>query len=454
MKLLVIDAVGLRPKDLSHCPNIQAVAERGFAAPLEPVFPAVTCTAQASFLTGVPASGHGVVGNGWYFRDITQVMFWRQSNRLIGAETIYQKLLREDPEFRCSKMFWWFNMYAPVHTSVTPRPEYHADGLKKFGLYSEPENLWHELEEKCGTFPFPGFWGPKAGLPSTEWITSASLEVFRQTDPELGFVYLPHLDYDAQRFGPDDERSLERIPELDREAGRLIDFANERGAEVIVLSEYGIEKVDRPIYINRFLNERGYLRVQKTSHGELLDTGACRAFAVCDHQCAHVYVANDNDVAEVRTALAQLDGVGRILDRNEQSQLGIDHDNSGDLVLVSEPGTWFAYHYWLDEANRPDFAPTVDIHRKPGYDPTELFVDPKLSFPILRVVKTLLKKKLGFRYLMDVISTDASLVGGSHGRIDMAPEDGAVYVASSGAEAPSVSALEVRDRMLALLGGG
>ncbi len=453
MKLLVLDVVGLRPKDLAHAPNLRALGESGFASPMRTVFPAVTCTVQASWLTGRAPRDHGIVANGWYFRDLAQVFLWRQSNHLVQGQKFYEAAAERDPAFTCAKMFWWFNMYAPVAYSVTPRPEYHANGLKRPGLYSEPPELAPDLQERLGAFPLFDFWGPKAGLPSTRWIADATLDVIENQDPTLCLAYLPHLDYDHQRFGPDDPRSIAQVAAVDAECGRLIDAARAKGAAVIALSEYGIEKVDQPIFINRVLHERGLLRVQETGHGQLLDAGACRAFAVADHQCAHVYVADAADLAHTRTVLEGIPGVARVLDRTEQAELGIDHERSGELVCVAEKGAWFAYHYWLDEARRPDFATTVDIHRKPGYDPTELFVDPKLRFPKLRVAKNLAKKLLGFRYLMDVIGTDPSLVGGSHGRLFEEEDAGPVFLCSSRADAAdAVDAVDVHRRILDILG--
>ncbi|MEM7166626.1 MAG: nucleotide pyrophosphatase/phosphodiesterase family protein [Planctomycetota bacterium] len=449
MKLLVINTVGLRPKDLTLAPSIAALGDQGFCAPLETVFPAVTCTVQASWLTGLLPRDHGVVANGWYFRDLAEVWLWRQSNHLVQGEKFYEKARRADPSFRCAKLFWWYNMYAQVSQSVTPRPEYYANGLKRPGLYSEPPELQDRLQQRLGDFPLFHFWGPAADLRSTTWIADAALDVMQSDDPDLCLVYLPHLDYSHQRFGPDDPRSQDAVRELDREVGRLADEARARGAHVIVLSEYGIEPVRDVVFPNRLLHQRGFLRVQERSHGQLLDAGASRAFAVADHQVAHVYVRDAGDLSAVRRLFRDTGGVAAVLDRGEQREWGIDHERSGELVLVSEPGSWFAYHYWLDEARRPDFAPTVDIHRKPGYDPTELFLDPGLQFPKLRIAKNLLKKKLGFRYLMDVISTDPTQVRGSHGRLPTDPDAGPVFVSSAtqGA-ADTISALEVGDLIL------
>lgn len=452
MKLVVINVVGLRRQDLDLAPRLRAVADSGFGAAMTTVFPAVTCTVQATWLTGGLPRDHGIVGNGWYFRDQAEVWFWRQSNRLVQGEKLYETAATANRGFTCAKLFWWYNMYARVSWSVTPRPEYHADGLKMPGLYSEPPALQRELQDRHGAFPFFHFWGPRADILSSRWIADAAIDVLARHDPTLTLVYLPHIDYDHQRFGPDDVRSRAAVAAVDAEAGRLIDAARARGAGIVVLSEYGIENVRTPVFVNRALHEAGLLRVQETGHGQLLDAGASRAFAVADHQVAHVYVRDAADLETTRRLLCRLPGIGRVLDHAEQRQWGIDHERSGELVCVAEPGCWFAYHYWLDEARRPDFATTVDIHRKPGYDPTELFVDPKLMWPKLKVARVLARKKLGFRYLMDVISTDPSLVRGSHGRLFDDPGAGPVYLSSIGdGGADSVAATEVRDRILALL---
>ncbi|MBK8095833.1 MAG: alkaline phosphatase family protein [Planctomycetes bacterium] len=453
VKLLVVLVVGLRPKDLAHAPILRGLGQHGFVAPLRTVFPAVTCTVQATFLTGLRPSGHGAVANGWYFRDQAQVWLWRQANGLVDGDKLYATA-RARHGCTTAKMFWWWNMYAATDWSVTPRPEYHADGLKQPGLYSEPQELHRQLQAELGPFPLFQFWGPGADIRSTRWIVDASLAVIRRHDPDLLLTYLPHLDYDHQRFGPDDPRSVQAVRDVDVEAGRLIAAARERNAHVIVLSEYGIEAATRPVFVNRVLHEQGYLRVQETGHGQLLDCGACRAFAVADHQCAHVYVARAEDVAAVAALLRRTPGVARVLDRQAKAELGIDHPRSGELVCIAEPGCWFAYHYWLDEARRPDFAPTVDIHRKPGYDPAELFLDPNLRFPKLKIGWTLARKLLGFRYLMDVIPTDPSLVRGTHGRLYDDPAAGPVFLSSDRRlQADVIDATAVKDLCLRVLAG-
>lgn len=452
MRVVVILVVGLRQRDLAFAPAIRSLAEDGFAAPLRTVFPAVTCSVQATFLTGALPREHGIVANGWYFRDLAQVWLWRQSNHLVQGAKLYEVAAARDPEFSCAKLFWWWNMYSAANWSVTPRPEYHADGLKKPGVYSHPAELGDELQRDLGPFPLFKFWGPAADISSSRWIADATLRVMADCDPTLSLAYLPHLDYSHQQFGPDDPRSHAAVAEVDAEVARIADAARARGAAVVVLSEYGIENAESPVFLNRLLHERGFLAVQETSHGQLLDAGASRAFAVADHQVAHVYVRNAGDVPLVRELLAGQPGVARVMGAEEKRDRGLDHERSGELVCEAEPNCWFAYHYWLDESRRPDFATTVDIHRKPGYDPTELFLDPKIRLPKLKIARVLAKKMLGFRYLMDVIGTDPSIVRGTHGRLYADKDDGPVFVSSRPEEsADEVHATDVQRRLLGLL---
>ncbi len=428
--LVVLLVVGLTPSLLRHAPCISAVARDGFAAPIDPVLPAVTCSAQASLLTGTLPRDHGIVANGWYHRDLAEVLFWRQSNRLVSGEMVWDAAKRRRPDLRTAKMFWWFNMYSTADISVTPRPIYPADGRKLPSVYSEPPELGGKLQRDLGTFPLFEFWGPKAGLPSSRWIGEASARVFDESRPDLLLVYLPHLDYDLQRLGPKDPRIPAAVADIDRVAGRLIDGVRSRGARVVVLSEYGIEQAEGAVLPNRALREAGLLRVQETLGWELLDAGASRAFAVADHQIAHVYVRDPRDVPRVRAVVEKLDGVERVLDDAGKRDAGLDHARSGELVAVAAPGRWFAYYYWLDDAHAPDFARTVDIHRKPGYDPVELFLDPDRAFIEAKIALTLAKKIAGFRYLMDVIPLRPDLVKGTHGRTGGDDDEGPVFVCS------------------------
>jgi predicted AlkP superfamily pyrophosphatase or phosphodiesterase len=283
----------------------------------------------------------------------------------------------------------------------------------------------------------------------------ATLEVLRAHRPSLTLAYLPHLDYNLQRLGPDDPRIAEDIRQVDAEAGRLIDAARAAGSEVVVLSEYAITAVDQPVHINRVLREKGFLVVRREPLGwETLDCGASSAFAVVDHQVAHVYVRKPADIPAVAKLLAQVPGVDQVLDRAAQQEYGIDHERAGELVVVAAPRAWFTYYYWLDDRLAPDFARTIDIHRKPGYDPVELLVDPQLKFPKLRIALRLAQKLLGFRYSMDVIGLDASIIKGSHGRLPAVGREnaeGPVFISSSRSiERDDIPMTAVKDLLLAL----
>ncbi|RLJ16307.1 alkaline phosphatase family protein [bacterium endosymbiont of Escarpia laminata] len=429
--LVVIDIVGLTPALLGEeTPHLNALVQDGFMATLEGVFPAVTCTAQASMLTGLPPSGHGIVANGWYFRDLAEIWLWRQSNHLVQGEKVWDAARSVDAEFTCAKLFWWYNMYADVDWSATPRPIYPADGRKIPGIYTEPPALKQSLQEKLGPFPMFNFWGPASDIRSSAWIAQSAKEVFDAHRPGLSLVYLPHLDYNLQRLGPDDPAIREDLRQIDQVAGELIEHVRAQGAEVMVVSEYGIEQATGSVDINRILREAGFLRTQETLGWELLDPGASHAFAVADHQVAHVYLQQSSDLQTVKSLLEKTPGIERVLDAAGKKAFGIDHKRAGELVAIAEPGYWFTYYYWLDENKAPDFAPTVDIHRKPGYDPAELFLDPKLRFPKLRITRRLLQKKLGFRTLLDVIPTQADLVQGTHGRLADDPKQGPLLIGS------------------------
>jgi predicted AlkP superfamily pyrophosphatase or phosphodiesterase len=417
--LLILNVVGLTHEMLGpNTPHLSRLAADGFARPLGTVLPAVTCSAQSTILTGTLPREHGIVANGWYFRDLAEVWLWRQSNRLVHGERIYDVGKQRDPAYTTAKMFWWYNMYAAVEYSMTPRPSYPADGRKIMDSYSQPTELRDELQAKHGVFPLFKFWGPGADITSSRWIADASVDVLNRHRPTLLLVYLPHLDYNLQRLGPDDPRIATDIRLIDAEAGKLIDVARTQGYDIIALSEYAITPVSQPVHINRILRAHGYLTVRREPLGwETLDCGASRAFAVADHQVAHIYVQRPEDVKAVKLLLSTTAGIDGVFDHNEQRQFGLDHERSGELVAVAAPEAWFTYYFWLDDAVAPDYARTVDIHRKPGYDPVELFLDPQLALPQLRIARRLAQKLLGFRYYMDVIGLDATIVKGSHGRL-------------------------------------
>jgi predicted AlkP superfamily pyrophosphatase or phosphodiesterase len=395
-RLCVLDVVGLTPSLLRHAPRLAAL---GPARPWQSPLPAVTSTCQATLLTGLPPSRHGIVANGWLYRDTGEVRFWQQSDALVQGPKLGAGL-------RVAKLFWWFNQGSSAEWYATPKPHYGCDGSKVFDVI---DATGCDLEKHLGRFPFSAFWGPRAGLEATRWIAAAAARVLVRQRPDLTLVYLPHLDYDQQRFGPGNP---ERAAEVDRCAGVVIDAAESIGARVVALSEYGIVPVSRPVLLNRVLRRAGWLAVRDGPFGEMLDTHGSRAFAVVDHQLAHVYV-RDLPLPEVRALLEAQEGVAAAL---SPADLELDHGRAGELVALSEPDAWFAYPYWLDPARAPDFARTVDIHRKPGFDPCELFATSRL-----RAAARLAQKALGFRYRMDVVPLEPERVRGSHG---LRPEPG------------------------------
>ena len=428
---IVLLVVGLTPRHVGpHTPRLTAFARAGAMRPLRTVTPAVTCTMQATFMTGGLPRDHGIVANGWLFRDLMEVWLWRQSNRLVAGEKIWEAGKRRDPAFTTANLFWWYNIGASHDFGVTPRPIYKSDGRKLPDCYTQPLELREELTRELGPFPLFHFWGPATSIASSRWIANAALHVRRTRVPTLTLVYLPHLDYDLQRFGPDHPRIAESLREVDTVAGDLLADAQRDGARVIVLSEYGITPVSTPIHINRALREAGLLSVRVEDGGELLDAPQSKAFAVADHQLAHIYVQESQMIPEVKGMVASLPGVEQVLDRAGQAAIGLDHARSGELVAIARAGAWFTYYYWIDDRNAPDFARLVEIHRKPGYDPVELFLDPAIRFPTLAVGWRLAARRLGFAALMDVIPLDATLVKGSHGRPSDDSADGPVFLSS------------------------
>jgi predicted AlkP superfamily pyrophosphatase or phosphodiesterase len=448
---IVINVVGLTPRMIGPgTPALRALASAGAMRPLTASFPAVTCPVQTTYLTGVLPRDHGIVANGWYFRDLSEVLFWRQSNRLVAGERVWDAARRRDPSFSCANMFWWYNMYSSADIGATPRPAYPADGRKIPDCYTAPPGLRDELTARLGVFPLFSFWGPATSIKASEWIARSALHVRRERQPTLTLIYLPHLDYVLQRDGPHSPRVANDLREVDALCAEIIEDARRDDARVIVLSEYGITPVNRPIDINRALRRAGLIAVREELGREQLDPGASAAFAVADHQIAHIYVSATERIAEVKALIAALPGVDQVLDESGKKEFGLDHVRSGELVAVADANSLFTYYYWLDDDKAPDYARTVDIHRKPGYDPVELFLDPSIRSPKLSIGWRLAKRALGMRTLMDVIPLDASLVKGSHGRPADDAVDGAVFISSDADLVPSGSivATEVKDLVL------
>lgn len=461
-RLAVLNVVGLSESLLGPAtPRLNAFRNAGSLARIRPAVPAVTSTAQANYLTGRLPRDHGIVANGWYNRELAEVQFWKQSSHLVQAPRIWEGLRAEQPGFTCAQLFWWFNMYSSADYAITPRPMYPADGRKFFDIYTWPYDLRPAIKRDLGEFPFFGFWGPAAGMQTpqgapdatTRWIAEAAKWVERRHAPTLNFVYLPHLDYNLQRLGPGHPDIARDLARIDAIVGDLLDFFARQDVEVLVLSEYGISAVNRPVHLNRVFRERGWLVVKDELGLELLDAGASRAFAVADHQVAHIYVNDRALLGEVRAALERTPGVAEVWDAEGKRAVGLDHPRAGDLVAVAAPEAWFTYYYWLDDRRAPDFARTVDIHRKPGYDPVELLVDPALRLPKVRVAWRLLQKRLGFRMLMDIVPLDATLANGSHGALPTNPTEHPIAIAARSGffSSPEMDSTTIHDSLRRLI---
>ncbi|MFC7339846.1 alkaline phosphatase family protein [Saccharopolyspora griseoalba] len=456
--VVLLDVVGLTPKLLEHMPNLRSLTEQGWRAELGTVLPAVTCSAQSTLLTGRMPAEHGIVGNGWYFRELGEVHLWRQHNRLVLADKVWESARRERPGYTAANVCWWYAMGASTDWTITPRPVYHADGRKSPDCYTRPRELHDELTADLGAFPLFHYWGPTADLTSSLWIAAATRRILRRHRPDLVLCYLPHLDYDLQRHGPDSPQAHRAAGDLDEVVGGVLAEARAAGAAVVAVSEYGITEVQRPVELNRALRRAGLLEVYEQAGMEYLDPWTSRAFAVADHQVAHVYVRDPADVERARSVVAEQPGVDEVLDRAAQARFGLDHPRAGELVAVAEPASWFAYYYWLDDQRAPDFARGVEIHRKPGYDPAELFFDPADPLVKARAALNLAKKKAGLRYAMNVVPTDPGAVRGSHGRLPDDPADAPVLLCSEPWAPAAVersgrlAATDVHDLVLSLQG--
>ncbi|MDZ8078867.1 MAG: alkaline phosphatase family protein [Nostoc sp. DcaGUA01] len=428
-KTVILNVVGLTPSLLGkNTPFLSAWSAKGQVVPIKTVLPAVTCSVQATYLTGKFPDEHGIVANGWYFRDECEVKFWRQSNKLVQAPKVWEIAKSIDPNFTCANLFWWYNMYSSVDYAITPRPMYPADGRKLPDIYTYPSDVRSPIQSDLGQFPLFDFWGPKTSINSSQWIANSAKWIEERYSPTLSLVYLPHLDYCLQKFGHDETHIQADLQQIDAVCGDLIEYYQARNTQVIILSEYGITPVSKAVDLNRVLRKNNLIAVREELGRELLDFGASIAFAVADHQVAHVYVNEPAYIPKVRSLLEATEGVAQVLDEQGKQAYHLNHPRSGELVAIAQPDAWFTYYYWLDDAKAPDFARTVDIHRKPGYDPVELFLDPQIKFPQGKIALKLLKKQLGFRYLMDVIPLDASLVRGSHGHITTSVDEGALFI--------------------------
>lgn len=447
--MLIINVAALSPRELGgHMPQLGALGERGSAGPMRAAFPMLTCSSHATMMTGSPPAQHGIVGNGWYDRDYARVFMWNRSDHLVAGEKLWEAARTRDASFTCANLLWRFGADSRCDTIVAERPTYWASGRKTFDFYSAPSALHDRLVAKLGSFPFPQFWGPLADIKSTRWILDATLEVMRVQSPTLVMAYAPYLDYEAQRHGPDSPQARAALTKLDAALEPLLTEARQQGRDVAIVSDYGFTTVDNPVFPNRALRRAGLLNVEQAANGEQLEPGSSRAFAVCDNQIAHVYVASPDDITEVRGVLEALPGVAEVLGDEGMRSRGIAHRRAGELIAVADSRSWFAYPHWLDDAQAPDFARCIAIFDKGGFDPCELFARPgPLGKPYMgmRVAQKLARLAVPF----DVIDPDARRPRGAR---NVSPgDDGQATLITSWSREAAATPLPMEDLKQLLL---
>ena len=385
--IIVIDVVGLEYEHLKSglIPNISALADDGESAKMEPVFPAVTCTVQASILSGKYPTEHGIIANGLYNRSSHSVSFWEQPSALVQCDRVWDTLKQKKKlssylswDVKTAVLFFQNTMYANSDVIVTPRPLHMGDGKMIQWCYSKPVGYYEDMKRTLGEFNLATYWGPLASPMSSEWIGKAAEYTLEKSRPNLMFVYIPHIDYSAQRFGKKSSQVRDDLKKADNIIGSIVEKTSKLGikdeTEFLILSEYAFNDVSDSIPLNVKLRDAGLLDIRTIGEKEYVDFEFSKAFAMVDHQVAHVYV-KDGFVDKTQRVLEDLQGVDRVLSKEKKKELKIDHERSGEIIAISTKDRWFSYYWWHDAQKAPPFAGTVDIHRKPGYDPLELFFD-------------------------------------------------------------------------------
>jgi len=371
-KLLVLQVAALG-HDLvsSTCPKLAGQTWR----PAESVFPAVTCTAQGTLRTATSPGVHGMVANGKYFPELAKPLFWEQSSNLVTGPRIWEPARSRGA--RIGMMFWQQSLGESVDFVLSPKPIHKHGGGMIQNCYCRPRDLYERLTRQIGRpFNLMNYWGPLASRKSTEWIVESLDSVMRTPEwaPNLLLGYLPHLDYDLQRHGPGSEKVAKAVEQLDTYLSQIIATAANNGYEVLIAGDYAIGPVTSdPVFPNRALREAGLFDVVNVGRRTYPDFFGSAAFAMADHEIAHVYVPNPDRGKEALQVLAALPGVDEVLDAEAQRERDVFHASSGNFLLVANPGRWFAYPWWIEKEEEPDFASHVDIHNKPGFDPCELF---------------------------------------------------------------------------------
>jgi predicted AlkP superfamily pyrophosphatase or phosphodiesterase len=424
-RVCVIDMPGLSRSLLPFVPADSALGQwlaGKRVVGLTPSFPAVTCSVQATLTTGRDPVDHGIVANGLpTFRfsqdqgliDAShfggyrrQISFWEQSNQFLDVPRFWQDAAGKSRWktailfFQNSMPGFAGNLRPAADIVLTPKPDHGPDGKLTSLCWSNPADLVLRLFQQLGPFPLMNYWGPMAGIASSQWIAKSAEFVWRELGPQLQWVYIPHLDYDLQRFGPDSPQAQQAVRDAATALQPLIQTVLSENGKIVLLSEYAMRNVAASLQPNGILLEAGLLELRETKDGWLIDYEKSAAVAMVDHQVAHVYVKNQQTIQSVRKAFESA-GVKNIF---QPAPPNLRHRRAGDLVLVADNNAWFDYRWWSDAAEAPSFAKTVDIHRKPGYDPLELFWDPASKG----------------------VSQNAKLIRGSHGSVS----DGeAIFVA-------------------------
>jgi len=398
-RLIVIDIVGLESKHISEqtTPNIFKISQTGETRELQTVFPAVTCTVQSSLLSGSYPEVHGIISNGLYDRQHYSVSFWGQSSNLVQADRIWDVIKMHQNDSKTAVLFWQNTMYSNADFVLTPRPLHMEDKMIMW-CYSKPPGSYEKLSDKIGKFDLTWYWGPLVSKRSSEWIEMATEYVLENEKPNFLFTYIPHLDYSFQRNGTSYKDLKDDLRFVDELVGKLVKKVSSLGmledTQFIIFSEYGFTDVNSDIPLNSIFRENDLVAVREIEGNEYLDLEHSNAFAMVDHQVAHIYV-KENYSNQVTKILEGIKGIDMILDNNLKQQFRINHQRSGDLIAISNKDKWFSYYWWFDQLKAPSFSRRVDIHRKPGYDPVELFFDPSTkSIPL-----------------------NGKLVKGSHGRL-------------------------------------
>lgn len=427
--VVLISVPGLRRSDLERMPELAALAKRGSVASLRPTFPCVTCPVQASLTTGVGPQEHGIIANGFFDRQSGEVEMWTAWNSCFQAPQVWELLHRHDPALTSAVWFPLHSKGASADFICTPAPIHNPDGSESLWCYTKPTELYGELRDQLGHFPLMHFWGPLANIKSTEWIVNSAVVAARTFQPRFSYIYVPHLDYAAQKNGPDSPEAVQATVDLDRTLGQLFRGYEEAGltdVQWLIASEYAIREVSAVAYPNRLLQQAGLLALQEENGRQLLVPGESPAWALVDHQLAHVFVQDPDDIDWVADLFRDHPLVEHVMTGEDRARYSLDHERSGDVVLIAKPQAWFAYYWWENGAQAPEFAQTVDIHQKPGYDPVELFIDmPSRKIPL-----------------------DATLVRGSHGYPEEGNETPCVLISSAPLEQQEYCDTEVTPLIL------